>query len=285
MNSILPEHDHIDVVPLEEGFSNKTYQISWQKQPKLVLRIADLNSQAFGIDRQAELDICRLAAAKKLTAPVLWHSEQAIVWAFLPGQTLPWDVQHDASTLAPLCEAIAELHQLPAVAQQYDVYQLIENWLEVLSSTKKTPQIEALLAQVSHFFQSLPRVPRPKQLMLCHNDLNPKNILLDGGKAWLIDWESAGMNDPLFDLALVAHVHHLTPEQIRQAYQVVLDEEPSGVALASIEHYRQAYVVRELAWLLLRHQLCGAQDLDCLQWYHALLNDPVFNPYFKTDDL
>ena len=36
-----------------------------------------------------------------------------------------------------------------------------------------------------------------------HNDLNPRNILFDGERLWLIDWESAYRNDPLVDVAIV----------------------------------------------------------------------------------
>ncbi|MBS0470089.1 MAG: phosphotransferase [Proteobacteria bacterium] len=35
-----------------------------------------------------------------------------------------------------------------------------------------------------------------------HNDPNPRNILYDGERLWLIDWESAYRNDPLVDIAI-----------------------------------------------------------------------------------
>jgi hypothetical protein len=35
-----------------------------------------------------------------------------------------------------------------------------------------------------------------------HNDPVPRNILFDGQRLWLIDWESAYRNDPLVDLAI-----------------------------------------------------------------------------------
>lgn len=36
-----------------------------------------------------------------------------------------------------------------------------------------------------------------------HNDANPRNILFDGQRLWLIDWESAYCNDPLIDVAIL----------------------------------------------------------------------------------
>jgi aminoglycoside phosphotransferase (APT) family kinase protein len=40
-------------------------------------------------------------------------------------------------------------------------------------------------------------------LVSCHNDPNPRNILFDGERVWLVDWELAFCNDPLVDLAIL----------------------------------------------------------------------------------
>lgn len=38
----------------------------------------------------------------------------------------------------------------------------------------------------------------------CHNDPVPNNVLFDGKRLWLIDWESACRNDPLVDVAIMS---------------------------------------------------------------------------------
>jgi hypothetical protein len=40
-------------------------------------------------------------------------------------------------------------------------------------------------------------------LVSSHNDCIPSNILFDGERLWMIDWESAYRNDPLVDVAIV----------------------------------------------------------------------------------
>ena len=44
-----------------------------------------------------------------------------------------------------------------------------------------------------------------------HNDSIPSNILFDGERLWLIDWESAYRNDPLVDVAIM--LDNLAPSQ------------------------------------------------------------------------
>jgi aminoglycoside phosphotransferase (APT) family kinase protein len=44
-----------------------------------------------------------------------------------------------------------------------------------------------------------------------HNDPVPRNVLFDGNRLWLIDWESAYLNDPLVDVAIVLDAFALSP--------------------------------------------------------------------------
>jgi hypothetical protein len=49
-------------------------------------------------------------------------------------------------------------------------------------------------------------------LVSSHNDPVPNNILFDGKRLWLIDWESAYRNDPLVDVAIVLDSLACSPE-------------------------------------------------------------------------
>lgn len=53
------------------------------------------------------------------------------------------------------------------------------------------------LAEVSKAY-----VAGKTRLVPSHNDANPRNVLFDGRRLWLIDWESAYVTDPLVDVAI-----------------------------------------------------------------------------------
>ena len=45
----------------------------------------------------------------------------------------------------------------------------------------------------------------PENLVSCHNDLKRDNIVFDGIRPWLVDWEAARLNDRYVDLAAIAN--------------------------------------------------------------------------------
>jgi thiamine kinase-like enzyme len=54
--------------------------------------------------------------------------------------------------------------------------------------------------------------PGSADLVSSHNDAIPANILFDGNRLWLIDWESAYRNDPLVDVASLLDTLARSPE-------------------------------------------------------------------------
>src|SRR5205823_3190082 len=58
--------------------------------------------------------------------------------------------------------------------------------------------------------------PDAPGLVLSHNDVNPTNLIFDGERLLLLDWEAAGPNDRWFDLATVALFLRLDAEQCRR---------------------------------------------------------------------
>lgn len=70
-----------------------------------------------------------------------------------------------------------------------------------------------------------------------HNDPLPRNILFDGKRLWMIDWESAYRNDPLVDVAIMLDSFAPTPELENVFLQAWL-----GRALDATFHNRLAPV-------------------------------------------
>ena len=71
-----------------------------------------------------------------------------------------------------------------------------------------------------------------------HNDPVPNNILFDGERLWLIDWESAYRNDPLVDVAIVLDNLARSPELEGVLLQAWLGRAPDEALRIRLELVR-----------------------------------------------
>jgi predicted Ser/Thr protein kinase len=77
-----------------------------------------------------------------------------------------------------------------------------------------------------------------KNSVSSHNDLVPRNVLFDGTRLWLIDWESAYRNDPLADIAIALDNFAPYPELEMVLIEEWLGQMPDGSLFARLEHVR-----------------------------------------------
>jgi aminoglycoside phosphotransferase (APT) family kinase protein len=76
------------------------------------------------------------------------------------------------------------------------------------------------------------------RLVSSHNDCIPSNILFDGERLWLIDWESAYRNDPLVDVAIVVDSLVPSPELQDVLLRAWLGRAPDEALRARLELIR-----------------------------------------------
>jgi len=80
--------------------------------------------------------------------------------------------------------------------------------------------------------------------VVSHNDLNPVNVLWDGARVWLVDWEVTGLGHPYYDLAVLALF-------LRLADDVALELVARHDGAALDERSRASFrALRQLAGLL-----------------------------------
>ena len=86
-----------------------------------------------------------------------------------------------------------------------------------------------------------------------HNDLfKPDNILFDGHRIWLVDWEAAFLNDRYADLAVVANLVVTNEAEERVYLQAYFGQPPDPYQLARFFLMRQVtHIFYAMAFLLL----------------------------------
>lgn len=201
-----------------------------------------------------------------------------VVTRFVPQASLDWQVNHRHQDIVRLARRLKQAHQLALIQHEYRVEQVIALYVTRIKALTQDPALQAESVYLQMLLNQLDIHPSGLPNVLCHNDLNPKNVLMDEQRIWLIDWEYTGVGDPFFDLAVVVKSHNLTHRQtvvLLDAYQSTL---PRQRALDCIEGYCRAYALREMAWLLLKY-LLNPTDTLSLDYYFEFKGTPSLNPF------
>ncbi len=112
-----------------------------------------------------------------------------------------------------------------------------------------------------------------------HNDLNPRNILWDGRRVWLIDWEAAFRADRYVDLAAVANTYAADPDGEALLLRTYFGREGTTAEHARLWLFRQVSHVFHAAIFLVEQARGGSLDGPELDAIHQglALGEPLLD--------
>ena len=143
-------------------------------------------------------------AAKASVAPPVYYldaEERISITGFVQEQMFS-----TAQARATIPVLLRQLHALPAFAYRINYFTSMEAFIEKFLAAGIMPA--SITQPVFTAYNQIARVyPMNKTAdwVACHNDVKPENIVFDGIRPWLVDWESAFLNDPYLDLAMMAN--------------------------------------------------------------------------------
>jgi thiamine kinase-like enzyme len=193
----------ISVAMLPGGLSNTNYLVNADGEMFVVRHGCD-NAESLGIDRGREEAAARLAHDAGFAPEVVAfvQPEGHAVIRYLPDAEPPTIEQFTAPEMVVrVARRMRDVHALPAIDGVFDPFAVIDHWRTTLDErgTRLPARLGGLVDLVA-VADTERRLLTQDELAVCHNDPYHLNFL-DDGDLWLIDWEYAGMGDPLYDLA------------------------------------------------------------------------------------
>ena len=233
---------------LPGGYTNRNYKVAIG-EATYALRVVEGRQPHAAEQGYLALDIAPDVVAYDST-----HGHLLTRW--IPGEVVanaPMSVDEAAAYLAALHSA------LPLGLRRYNYA------AEIAAFFAAAQQSGLLHRDVAAIFERLRW--RPSTLCGCHNDLNPWNIIRtpsDDAHFRTLDWESAGDNDPLFDLAGLALGADWPTNDALACLDAYCERTriavPKAAREARLRDTFRAYRIREYAWAVA--QLAAGNSRD-----------------------
>jgi len=251
----------LDVEPLPGGITNRNFRVEVDGEP-FVVRLAGADTELLGVDRGAEEQAGRAAAAAGVGPEVIAFLPRhaCLVTRFLTGEPIPEeDLQRD-DVLSLVVRGVEAIHAMAPIPSTFPVFRIVEDYARVARDRGVEPPptwdvAHAIVSRIERAFAAAPLPARP-----CHNDLLNANFLREGDHVWIVDYEYAGMGDPFFDLGNLSINNGLGPEAqealLRLYCGTVTDVHRARLALMRI-----VSDVREAMWGVVQ-QAISTLDVD-----------------------
>jgi thiamine kinase-like enzyme len=209
------------IEPLGAGLSSALiFRIEVDGRPYL-LRVITRTDAVADPTRQIA---CMEASAAVGIAPKVWYAsveERVLVTDFVEAKPFPADMDLRMAT------TLRTLHALPPFPKIFTYLDVMDGFVQRFVAAKLLREDE--VAELSEGYARL-KAAYPQcesDMVSCHNDLKPENVIFDGEKVWLVDWEGAFLNDRYCDLAVVANFY-VEDEAAEKAYLSAYFGEPAG---------------------------------------------------------
>ncbi len=198
----------VRVERLTGGMTNANYLADFGDE-QVVVRIPGRDTALLGIDRRHEAAANKLAASIGVAPDVLVESDsqEYLVTRFLDARPVPPVELAAEPMLGEVAATLQRVHSAGTIDAMFNPFSVIHDYHEIALSKGVVEPFD--------YRQSLSIVERIhvarsfRPTAFCHNDLLNENFLFDDHLR-ILDWEYAGMGDPLFDLANFSINHKLS---------------------------------------------------------------------------
>ena len=239
----------INIEPLEGGITNKNYLIK-DKKKKYVARFGE-DIIHHHIMRFHEIAANKAANEVGIAPEVIYHEKGLLILEYIESDTLTNTEVKKESILKKIISLIKIAHnKIPLYFTgppiMFWVFHLVRDYAWTLKENNSfyVPILDKLIKDSV----ILEKAASPHYIVFCHNDLLPGNILNDGNKLWLIDWEYAGFNSPLFDLGGLASNSEFSNDQENFMLEEYFEKKISDQLIYQYQAMKCASLLRETMW-------------------------------------
>ena len=207
----------ISIEPLSGGITNSNFKIIVNGSLFFV-SISGRNSRMLGVDWYNKFFNAKICGKTGLSPRVVQHFplQRALVLEFLPYALCSVESLQRLAVQRRLVHTVKVLHRGVSFWKDFDMFCLIKFYTETIKDRKLVLPVgyADFREQIWETGEAL--APYREKLVPCHNDLLPENVMDDGNRVFLLDFDYSGNNDPCFDLGSISVEAGYDDTQIRE---------------------------------------------------------------------
>ena len=239
----------VEIEPLSGGMTNLNYRVR-DAAGDFVVRLGE-DDPVHLISRANEIAACRAAHAVGVSPELVYHEAGILVVRFIDGRVFDEADVREPHNLGRIVQLLRRLHHeaprhFSTVPVMFWVFQVLRHYHNLLEQGESPHRPR--LAELRDIADDLEAGTGAVEIVFAHNDLLPANFIDDGERLWLIDFDYAGFDSPLFDLSNLASNNELPAEQELDLLDTYFGEPPDAARLASYHALKCASLLRETMW-------------------------------------
>ncbi|MEM1160798.1 MAG: choline/ethanolamine kinase family protein [Pseudomonadota bacterium] len=279
----IPEAEHIptiqslslwrgrpEIAPLHGGLSNQSYTAT-DETGRYVVRFG-VDFPFHHVSRDREVIATQAAHAAGFAPELVYHAPGIMVSRFIAGKTYTAeDVQQNIGKVVGL---VRRFHRDMAThihgsGFAFWVFHVIRDYARTLA--KGDHRMRDRLGEFTEIGNALEAVQIPLPVTIGHHDILPANLIDDGQKLWLIDFEYAGFGTGMFDLANMTSNADFTPEQADEALALYFDHTPDDGTIRAHRAMECASLLREAMWSMVSELFMTTPGIDYVAYSGEIL--------------
>lgn len=270
----------ITAEPLGGGITNLNYRVN-DPAGSYVVRVGS-DIPEHHVMRFNELAASRAAHAAGISPAVVYAEPALTVLEFIESRTLKEEDVRAPDMLPRILELVKRCHRevpkhLRGPVLIFWVFHVIRDYCATLDDHASDQR--KLAQELVKIGNDLEVAAGPFDMVLGHNDLLAANILDDGDRLWLIDYDYAGFNSPLFDLGGLASNNALSMTQEDQMLEYYFEASVDDALRRRYMAMKCASLLRETLWSMVSEHTSkldfdyAAYTAENLSRFRAAYND------------
>lgn len=232
------------------GLTNHTYHVTMEDGREYVVRIPGEGTEEL-IVRSDEMKSTKLACDLGVDAKMLYFgNDGSKVTEFIPNaETMSSETIKAPRHIAQIAEIYKKMHSCGVdTGVPFEVFDMAAGYEKIISDMnvpmfadydENKAKVMKIKSEIDKKVNA-PKVP-------CHNDPLCENWVEGNGRMYLIDWEYAGMNDGMWDVADISIEASFGEAEDLMLLTAYLDREPT---LVDKQHFLASKIYVDYLWTL-----------------------------------